>query len=169
MRRHVSLGGVTLVAAMALSNCTDKVGIQVSERFTATLSGANERPTAVTTTATGSATFTYVADIPALFYRIDVAGIDSAFAAHIHAPADTGKAAGVVVTLFGGPATPLGFSGVLAQGVAGAPTGMTPDSILVLLRNGNAYVNVHTRGPVNATTGSGGHGGGELRGQVVRQ
>jgi len=169
MRRHVSLGGVTLVAAMALSNCTDKVGIQVSERFTADLKGTNERPTQVTTTATGSATFTYVADIPALFYRVDVAGIDSAFAAHIHAPADTGSFAGVVVTLFGGPATPLGFSGVLAQGVAGAPAGMTPDSLLVLLRNGHAYVNVHTRGPVNATTGSGGHGGGELRGQLVRQ
>ena len=134
MRRHVWLGGVTLVAAMALSNCTDKVGIQVSERFTADLKGTNERPTQVTTTATGSATFTYVADIPALFYRIDVAGIDSAFAAHIHAPA-----------------------------------GMTPDSVLVLLRNGHAYVNVHTRGTVNATTGSGGHQGGELRGQVVRQ
>jgi len=118
MRRHVWLGGVTLVAAMALSNCTDKVGIQVSERFTADLKGTNERPTQVTTTATGSATFTYVADIPALFYRIDVAGIDSAFAAHIHAPADTGSPAGVVVTLFGGSATPLGFSGVLAQGVA---------------------------------------------------
>jgi hypothetical protein len=168
MRRLVRLGGVTLVAAMALSNCTDKVGIQVSERFTADLKGTNERPTQVTTTATGSATFTYVADIPALFYRIDVAGIDSAFAAHIHAPADTGHAAGVVVTLYGGT-TPLGFSGVLAQGVAGAPAGMSPDSVLVLLRNGNAYVNVHTRGPVNATTGSGGHPGGELRGQVVRQ
>jgi CHRD domain len=168
MRRHVWLGGVTLVATMALSNCTDKVGIQVSERFAATLSGANERPTPVTTSATGSATFTYVADIPALFYRIDVAGIDSAFAAHIHAPADTGHPAGVVVTLFNGPTTPLGFSGVLAQGVAGAPAGMTPDSVLVLLRNGNAYVNVHTRGPTGAN-GSGGHLGGEIRGQVVRQ
>ena len=168
MRRHVWLGGVTLVAAMALSNCTDKVGIQVSERFTATLSGANEQP-AVTSTATGTATFTYLSDIGSIFYRIDVAGIDSAFAAHIHAPADTGNPAGVVVTLFGGSATPLGFSGVLAQGVAGAPAGMTPDSVLVLLRNGHAYVNVHTRGTVNATTGSGGHQGGELRGQVVRQ
>src|SRR2546430_12528066 len=74
MRRHVWLGGVTLVAAMALSNCTDKVGIQVSERFTADLKGTNERPTQVTTTATGSATFTYVADIPALFYRVGVRG-----------------------------------------------------------------------------------------------
>src|SRR2546430_15559783 len=85
MRRHVWLGGVTLVAAMALSNCTDKVGIQVSERFTADLKGTNERPTQVTTTATGSATFTYVADIPALFYRIDVAGVGNALAGHNHA------------------------------------------------------------------------------------
>src|SRR5438309_9647315 len=125
---------------MALSNCTDKVGIQVSERFTADLKGTNERPTQVTTTATGSATFTYVAHIPALFYRDDVAGIDSAFAAHIHAPADTGTPAGAVGTLFGGPATPLGPSGVLAQGGRGAPAGMTADPLLVLLRNGHAYV-----------------------------
>src|SRR2546421_12869772 len=118
MRRHVWLGGVTLVAAMTLSNCTDKVGIQVSERFTADLKGTNERPTQVTTTATGSATFTYVADIPALFYRIDVAGIDSAFAAPIHAPGDTGNPAGVAVTLLGGSAAPRGVSGVLGAGGA---------------------------------------------------
>ena len=172
MRRHVMLGGVTLAAAMALSNCTDKVGIQVSERFAATLSGANERPTAVTTTATGTASFTYLSDIGSIFYRLDVAGIDSAFAAHIHAPADTGAPAGVVINLFTGPnATKIGFTGTLAQGILGelgAPAGMTMDSLLVLLRNGNAYVNVHTRGPTG-TNGSGGHAGGEIRGQVVRQ
>src|SRR2546425_13333631 len=83
MRRHVMLGGITLAAAMALSNCTDKVGIQVSERFAATLSGANERPTAVTTTATGTASFTYLSDIGSIFYRLDVAGI------HPPAPAPT--------------------------------------------------------------------------------
>src|SRR5437879_12975544 len=149
MRRHVWLGGVTLVAAMALSNCTDKVGIQVSERFTADLKGTNERPTQVTTTATGSATFTYVADIPALFYRVDVAGIDSALAAHIHAPADTGSPAGVVFTLFGRPATPLGFSGVLAEGVPRAPAGMTLASLLVRLRSRRAFANGHTRSRAN--------------------
>src|SRR5204863_1298642 len=129
MRRHVWLGGVTLVAAMALSNCTDKVGIQVSERFTADLKGTNERPTQVTTTATGTAEFTYVADIPALFYRIDVAGIDSATLAHIHGPADINNPAGVIVNLFtGNPTKPLAFTGTLAEGVVGqlgAPVGMT--------------------------------------------
>src|SRR3989442_14976097 len=78
MRRHVMLGGVTRAAAMALSNCTDKVGIQVSERFAATPSGANERPTAVTPTATGTASFTYLSDIVSIFYRLDVAAPDPA-------------------------------------------------------------------------------------------
>jgi hypothetical protein len=64
--------------------------------------------------------------------------------------------------------TGLSFSGAVGQGVLGAPTGMSTDSLLVLLRNGHAYVNVHTRGPTGAN-GSGGHGGGEVRGQVVPQ
>ena len=168
MRRHVMLGGVSLAAAMALSNCTDKVGIEVSERFAATLSGTNEVP-AVTSTATGTATFTYLSDIGSIFYRIDVAGIDSAVLAHIHGPADNATNASVVINLFTGPvgcgtpcATKAAFTGTLAQGVLGelgAPAGMTMDSLLVLLRNSKAYVNVHTRA----------HGGGEIRGQIVKQ
>jgi len=162
MRGRLVVGTLTLVTLAAVGSCKDDVGITVTERFTATLNGANEKPTPVTTTATGTAEFTYVADIPALFYRIDVAGIDSATLAHIHGPADVNTPAGVIVNLFTGPAKPLGFTGTLAQGVVGgvgAPVGMTQDSLLVLLRNGNAYVNVHTR--VN--------GGGEIRGQVSRQ
>src|SRR2546429_7370314 len=120
MRRHVWLGGVTLVAAMALSNCTDKVGIQVSERFTADLKGTNERPTQVTTTATGSATFTYVADIPALFYRIDVAGVDSALAAPIPPPAGTGKPARLAGTPLRRSAAPPRFFCLAAPGGARA-------------------------------------------------
>ena len=166
------LGGLSIVALLALG-CTDKVGVTVSERFVANLSAAHEVP-ADSSTATGTATFTYLSDLGSIFYRLDVAGIDSAFAAHIHGPAPTDSNAAVVINLF---ATPLatkgiGFTGTLAQGVLGelgAPAGMTMDSLLVLLRNGHAYVNVHTRGPVNATTHSGGHGGGEIRGQVVKQ
>src|SRR3989475_4887448 len=168
MRRHVRLGGVTLVAAMALSNCTDKVGIEVSERFGGTLSGANEVP-AVTSTATGTVACTYLPGAGSIFYRIAVAGIDSAVLAHIHGPADNATNASVVINLFTGPvgcgtpcATKAAFTGTLAQGVLGelgAPAGMTMDSLPVLLRNSKAYVNVHTRA----------HGGGEIRGQVVKQ
>jgi hypothetical protein len=168
------LGGLTVVALLAVGSCKDDVGITVSERFAATLSGANERPNPDSSTATGRATFTYLSDIGSIFYRLDVTGIDSAFAAHIHGPAPADSNAGVVINLFAAPLaiTKIGFTGTLAQGVLGelgAPVGMTMDSLLVLLRNGHAYVNVHTRGPVNAITFSGGHGGGEIRGQVVKQ
>ena len=162
MRGQSVFGGVAVAVLLAVG-CSDDVGITVTERFTATLNGTNEKPNAVTTTATGTAEFTYVADIPALFYRIDVAGIDSATVAHIHGPADINNPAGVIVNLFlGNPTKPLAFTGTLAEGVVGqlgAPVGMTMDSLLVLLRTGNAYVNVHTR--VNL--------GGEIRGQVSRQ
>ena len=162
MRGHYVVSGVTVAALLAVMGCSDDVGITVSERFTATLNGANEKPTAVTTNATGTAEFTYVADIPALFYKIEVAGIDSATVAHIHGPADANTPAGVIVNLFLGPTKPIGFTGTLAEGVVGqvgAPVGMSPDSLLVLLRTGNSYVNVHTR--VN--------GGGEIRGQISKQ
>src|SRR5690348_2319566 len=107
MRGQSVFGGVAGVVLLAVVGCTDNVGITVSERFTATLNGANEKPNAVTTNATGTAEFTYVADIPALFYRIDVAGIDSATLAHIHGPADINTPAGVIVNLFTGPTKPL--------------------------------------------------------------
>jgi hypothetical protein len=162
--RERMLVGLTGAALLALMSCKDDVGITVSERFTASLSGANSRPTPIVSTATGTAEFDYVADLKTLFYRVDVAGIDSVTLAHIHAPADTGGTTGVVLNLFLGstPAKGLGFTGTLAQGVGGdlgAVAGMTLDSLLVLLRNGHAYVNVHTKL----------HPAGEIRGQVVKQ
>ena len=162
MRGRLVFGVATLAVVLALGSCKDDVGVTVSERFMATLSGASSRPTPITTTATGTAEFTYVADLATLFYRIDVGSLDSVTLAHIHAPADTGSNAGVVLNLFLGPTKGPGFSGTLAQGVGGdlgAPAGMTMDSLLVLLRNGHAYVNVHTRA----------HPAGEIRGQVVKQ
>ncbi len=159
------LGALTAMVLLAELSCSDNdtTGITVTQRFTATLSGASVRPTPVTSTATGSATFTYVGDIKTLFYEVDVVGIDSVTLAHIHGPADTGASAGVILNLYTtGKSKGLGFTGVLAAGVGGqlgAPSGMTMDSLLVLMGNGNAYVNVHTVA----------HPAGEIRGQVVKQ
>src|SRR2546429_1263032 len=111
-------GGLSIVALMALGSGKDDVGITVTERFAATLSGANVRPTPITTTATGSAQFTYVGDIKTLFFEVDVAGIDSVTLAHIHGPADTAANNGVILNLYtAGKAKRLGFTGVLASGV----------------------------------------------------
>jgi len=167
MRGRLMFGVGTLAVLLAVGSCTDEVGPTEVENFVANLSGANERLTPVTTTATGVAHFSRVGNL--VIYRVEVTGIDSAFAAHIHAPADTGQSIGVAVSLFTlAAATGQNFSGAVGQGVLGTPTGMSPDSLLVLMRNGHAYVNVHTRGPTGAN-GSGGHGAGEVRGQIERQ
>ncbi|HXF95476.1 MAG TPA: CHRD domain-containing protein [Gemmatimonadales bacterium] len=140
--------------------CEDEVGPAEVETFTAALSGAAERPNPVTTTATGSATISIVG--PTLLYRIDVANISNVTAAHIHGPADTGGTAGVRVNLCGAGSSPAcatgTVNGVLVAGSATNVAGISFDSLVVLLRNRQAYVNVHTSA----------NPGGEIRGQVVR-
>lgn len=127
------------------------------ESFTVTMTGANEVP-AVTTTATGTASLTLVGST--LLYRVDVANIANVTAAHIHGPAAAGANATVRVDLYIPPSgTTFTGTGTLSQGAAAAPRGISFDSLLVLLRNGNAYVNVHTTA----------HPPGEIRGQVAVQ
>jgi hypothetical protein len=96
-----------------------------------------------------------------LLFRLDVADMVDVRAAHVHGPAPIGENAGVRVDLYTPPdGTTFTGSGTVAQGVAPAPRGgLALDSILVLMRNGNAYVNVHT--VVNP--------GGEIRGQIAPQ
>ena len=129
------------------------------ERFAApALSGLNERPTPVTTTATGSSTFEVLAD-GSVRYNVSVAGLAGATMAHIHtAVADS--AGPIVVTLFT-TSTPTGtLTGTLASGSFGASniqlTGVSMDSLLLLMRRGGTYVNVHTAKNPN----------GEIRGQI---
>jgi CHRD domain-containing protein len=144
-----SLFAATLVVLPA---CGDE-GPNV-ERFTAALSGANEVP-ATATSATGTATFTY--DGNTIQYQIDIAGpLDSITLAHIHTGA-AGVNGGIVLNLFLGPTTGQGFNGTLVSGVTSIPSGITMDSVVSLMRAGNAYANVHTR--VN--------GGGAIRGQTA--
>jgi hypothetical protein len=67
-----------------------------------------------------------------------------------------------MVFLFNGPTTGNGYSGILASAEitrASAFQGVfTMDSVLTRMRNGTAYVNVHTTA----------NPGGEIRGQIQR-
>jgi hypothetical protein len=173
----------SLLAAAALAGACTGEGISypelLGESLTATLSGANEVP-AVTTTATGSAIFAIVNDT-ILSYRVDVVDIDSVTASHIHLGA-AGVPGGVIVTLFTGPGTcnagtiasprcRRDYTGAVNAGqikasqmtqlpaTFGTTIRARYDSLLVLMRNGGVYVNVHTRA----------NGGGELRGQTQPQ
>lgn len=139
------------------------------EEFQATLSGANEAPTPVTAPGTGTAIFAVTLDT-FLAFRMDVAAIDSPTVAHIHEGA-AGVPGGVIVTLYSGPTRGLAYTGVLGQTQfkpsqltqLSAGYGATPrarfDSLLILMRAGAVYVNVHSRS----------NPGGHMRGQIEPQ
>jgi hypothetical protein len=161
--RHLPASALLAVALLGAAACDDddddSVSPPATTTFRATLTGAAERPTPVTTTATGTSTLTLRNDT--LNYRVDVAGINAVTMAHIHVGGPE-VAGPIIVGLFNGPATTSPFSGTLTSGVITRTTAFTSttigfDSLLVLMRNGNAYVNVHTTA----------RPAGEIRGQVV--
>lgn len=128
--------------------------------------------------ARGSATFQLSADGTELTYRLVVANIENVFMAHVHAGA-AGSNGLPVVWLFPstapvpGPTGAGRFNGVIAEGtitgadLIGPLAGQPLSALVALMKDGNAYVNVHTSdGTAPANTGPGDFPGGEIRGQV---
>jgi len=126
---------------------------QVQENFVATLSGENEGPS-VSTDATGTATFTL--DDLTVSYTVEAASITNVAGAHIHS-GPAGENGPPRVTLFAGPTTGV-VDSVLASGAftSADVRGITFDELLTQMRDGTAYVNVHTEE----------NPAGEIRGQV---
>lgn len=152
---------MALALPIALAACDDETGPD-NERFVATLSAASEVPPNASA-GTGQAEFE-VEDDGTVTYDLQVQNMTGITAAHIHGPAGTTTNAGVLVSLFPvatSPAVPTGaVSGRLVQGSFNAsdrPDQVSLDSVLTLMRSGNAYVNVHTS--VNRA--------GEIRGQIA--
>lgn len=150
-RLPLMLGAVGLIMmACSDDNSTTTTGIPAGvEIFTATLTGPNERPAPVTSTATGTALITVMGNL--VSWQVNVVGIDSIILGHIHK--GVADSAGGVVVNFNPPPTGLAFSGVATTGSA-----VVADSVLVLMRAGRAYVNVHTKKNT----------GGEIRGQTIK-
>jgi trimeric autotransporter adhesin len=128
----------------------------------ALLNGANERPNPVTTSANGAAVFTRNGG--SVSYTVTYQGIGSIpTGAHIHAPAGPNSNAGIIVDLV--KQTQTSNSGVLSgtfttadiRGISGQPP-IALDSLMTLLRTGNAYVNVHSStfpaGEIRGQTGT---------------
>jgi hypothetical protein len=154
-----------------------------STNFRAHLSGAKEVPPAGVVNvslAQGQAIFQLSDDGSEVYYKILVANLDNAFMAHIHKAA-AGANGPIAVWLYPGTAPapgPLGqgrTDGVLVEGtftaenlVNQAATGITTlPELLAQIREGNAYVNIHTNDGVPPTnTGPGDYPGGEVRGQI---
>jgi CHRD domain-containing protein len=142
------------VAALGVACKNDTTGIPAGlEVYTATLNGANEAPTPVTTTATGTAIVTVLGS--QVTWKVDiVTAIDSIILGHIHRHAADSVAGNVQVN-FNPAATGPGFTGTATVG----SQANVADSILALMRAGRGYVNIHTKA----------HTGGEIRGTLVRQ
>ena len=168
-RRHtkaVVLGLSAVLATGAFAACSDSfpslsaLGPE-KEFFTATLTGAAERPNPVTTNASGTSEVTILNENTVRVETL-VSSIDSITQAHIHA-GDASVAGPIMVFLFGPvTGTRRDVNGVLTvrdivRGVTAFSSPFTFDDLLTRIRAGTAYVNVHTRA----------NPGGEIRGQIV--
>lgn len=176
MRRDVTSALLAIALAGAVAGCDDDddPAGPAAETFRATLNGANERPTARTTPATGTADFTLRRDT--LRWTITMANITNVTAAHIHI-GGAEEAGGVLLGLTPGTTgvSNTRIEGLLARSAFTAPgspnQAVTFDDVLQLMRIGGAYVNVHTNNTANDPTNNTGPGdfpAGEIRGQVQR-
>jgi len=115
----------------------------------------------VDTKAQGQAKFQLNKAGDELSFKLNVANIDDVIGAHIH-QAPAGENGGIVVFLFGNPfADPVTVNGTLAEGTITASDvigsiGGDFDALLMAMREGNTYVQVHTEENVP----------GEIRGQI---
>ena len=158
---------VVLCLLAAAGACEDEDDEVV---FRASLTGGAENPVR-NTTATGTAEFR-LNESNTLSFTVDVTNLSNITAGHIHGPATTTENAGVIIGLFSTPPSTSPFTGRLAEGTITSTStlsGMDFDSLLVLLGNGRAYVNLHTNDGVDPpNTGAGDFPGGEIRGQITR-
>jgi CHRD domain-containing protein len=169
MRRHALFTALSLAATLIVGGCNDSTSPQ-SERFTATMNGANERPTARTTPATGTANFTLTGET--LSWTITLSNITNVTAAHIHI-GGANDALGILLPLTP-PVSNTTITGSITKAnfqPPGAPNAaVTFDQMIELMRTGGAYANVHTNNTANDPTNNSGPGdfpGGEIRGQIT--
>jgi hypothetical protein len=122
---------------------------QQSQTFTAKLAGNNEVPP-VNTQATGMAKLQLSSDGKELNYDLSAANLNGFMMAHIH----QGKAGEN-----GPPVAPLsmGKGKVTSSDLQGPLAGKQISDLVSIMKNGGAYVNVHTQQNQN----------GEIRGQIM--
>jgi CHRD domain len=124
------------------------------------------------TAAQGQAIFHVAKDGKSVDYKLIVANIDNAFAAHIHC-GTPGQNGPVLVTLFSGPIGAGRMNGVIAKGTFTEPNPGNACAlsdladVIALLEGGGGYVNVQTNDGVDPpNTGPGDFPGGEIRGDT---
>ncbi len=138
---------LTLFTALAAAAAVSAAATQAETiKFAATLNGASETP-ANSSAGKGTASVALDTDSKHIDWTITYSGLSgAATAAHFHGPAAVGVAAGVVVPITGGLASPIKGSAELDDGQIGD------------LRGGLWYINIHTAK----------YPKGEIRGQLTQ-
>jgi len=145
---------VVLAAVLAAST-----GFAAEKSFKAKLTPKQEVPSHKTK-ATGKAEFKLSVDGKTLSYKLHVKNIMNASAAHIH-KGKKGENGPPLVGLFSGERKGA-FSGMLSEGtitekdLLGDLQGKSLNDLIILIKAGEAYVNVHTDA----------YPDGEIRGQI---
>jgi len=145
-----------VVSATALACGSDNTtSLATTVTFATTMNGAGENPVK---NVPGAGTATIVKNGGVYTYTINFSGMSGPLTgAHIHGPAAAGTNASVIVPFNTAGA---GTSGTLTGTFTSTNTAaISNDSLDVLMRTGNAYVNLHTAA----------NPGGEIRGQLLRQ
>jgi hypothetical protein len=190
MKRSTTAIATAVALASAIACASDKatspneVRIPLFERsggdnnLGTHLDGDDENPPHATQ-AQGQAIFRISDDGQSVAYTLIAANIDNAFMAHIHLAA-VGVNGPIVEWLFPstapvpGPTGAGRLDGVLASGTFTAANLVGPlahhplSELISAMRNGGAYVNIHTDdGVAPPNTGPGDFPGGEIRGQLA--
>jgi hypothetical protein len=172
------LAGLALVVLPLVAACNEDnelgLGVRAENRFSATLSGANVRPSPVVTTATASAELN-VRDPDVgqgsqrLAYAVTGFSLTSATAVHIHLGGAAVANGQVLATLFTNPTDTAITDAVLVTGSIGedALVGVSFDSLKTLMQNGAAYIDVHSNTrPLGLIRGQIGRTGQEIPGDM---
>jgi len=122
---------------------------QQSQTFKAKLSGKDEVPP-VNTQATGTAQFQLSSDGKEINYDLSTTNLQGFMMAHIH-QGKSGENGQPVVPL------QMGKGKITSSDLQGALAGKQISDLVDLMKNGGAYVNVHTNQNQN----------GEIRGQIM--
>ena len=156
---------LTCALLAACESSTDVIG---TDTFTATLNGASVKPAAVTTSGSGTLTIALRSNTSLLSYDLTFAGLNTtATSVQIHGPAADTALADVLIDF---AALPAGGQGTIQLGASGSAkgsidlhkqikTGVTGESLFILLHAGLLYVDVK----------SSGSSAGEIRGQIRKR
>ena len=159
----------TIAAVAACESSTD-TSTSLSS-YAGFMTGGKEKPAATTSTATGQA-LVVVNEAGTLSFSVTWAGLTGAITgAHIHGPADSLSAAGILINFQALPAgsTQPVATVTTATGSASGNVDVKPTAVITATVNGDSLMKLLNAGLLYANVHTAANGGGEIRAQLIKQ